>query len=1734
MDPSQIDTLVQRLVENPHDEEALAYAHQAGAADPKSYALLLERVGAETRDATYASHWLSEAANVWSTTLGDAHRAARVLMQAIDRDPTQRTAAERLAQLYRDKGDIKALVALLERRAKALAPLAPQSPEIRAELAAMHEELGRLWSDSLQQPKKALENFRRSIDLEPGSAYAIYGAREIYKSLGQWDDAVQMYEAELSVEQDPQRQLALLRDEAATRRSAGDLGGACRALARARQVDEQDPGLQQEYSGIIVERLQAGEDVPAQERTVGAELLVGLAEVYDGEHGLAYSAGALDIMPGHDRALQLYAYYARALQREDDVTSRYLAYVEANPNGAMASEARWLLAASYEGAGQLENAVQILEPLRGQGDPQATDKVRELYGQLGQAMPSVPPPAPQPSAAAPQAAAHSVAQQSGPAASAPRRAPLPADKLQGVLDAAQMLANKNKRAEAYTKYREVLEADPAHPEALSWVEDYLRTKRDYASLRDVLLAAVRSAGESVESRKERLREVAGLCEGNLRDTDGAINAWKQLLSINRTDDGARQSLTRLLEKTQRWDDLANLLEQEATAEGDLEKRIALEKKLATLQEQKRRDFTAAAEAWGRIANLTPEDDRAVATASKMFEKAGAIDRAAEVIAENATSITDPPARGALLEHLGELREQLNDPGGAGEAYADAADAQKNVKLWEAAERCFVTAERWDRAGQAAAQRAHMSGDAKQQAQHFARAAEFSGRTGDDAGALQNLERAADLDPTSEEYARLLVDRYTSAQKWTELVEFLVRRGDRLADKPQRVAMRRQAAALYAGQLADKEAARETWLKVLEDGDDKEALERLIDDAVEREDHTEATTLLRRLGNTTIDRAEKARIALREAELLAEGVGDVDNAIARYEQILVDLDAQCRPALQAIADLQEARENPAAAADALERELKLVADTTERGQIAGRLARLYEQLDDAKNAIRALEMVRKADLEDFDALTRLCDLCEKVEQWDKVAELLAQRIEVEADEAEVSVLTRKLAGILADKLDRGDEALATLTELADAGDPGVRAAYVDLGDRLGWRGIVATKLVEWWFEAKQSAERTTQLRGAFERFSEVGREQDAVRVACEIVRSKGADRALADHLELLAIKTSDLDALSIAHDLLAKEVTGIDRARELVRQAEARVKAGAPKLEALQHGEAGLTSVPPGEAEELLAKLAAIADKPADIVDLYERQISRCKAPADRVRALARAAQVASSKGQIDRAKGFFELALSGTPADDTLAALEESAREGDSQTGGERLRRALAASMAAGGQGARDGGKTRGSLMRRAASMAHRDLDDLEQAFAWLGDALIAHVDPLTLDALEGLGREVGDPQRAEATLSRALGEVFDGPLVRQLLARRAKLRREQLDDKTGSAADLKKLHDLSPNDQAVMDELSALLTELGDYRGMVQLYEDQILRGKDMTARAELARKVARMWEEQLADPREAADAWRRVLRMKQGDAEATSGLERAKSNMLKKPEPGGEREAYAPPKLQTNPPAPLPTRAVEPKKATDPAPAPATTASPPPSPERDDSTAPHKGELAASLRAALAPEPEEEEPREEAPVDDEPPASGDERPQRPEGLFFRASGGDEATLSAPLTQPEGDRATKPADEEQLAAIERTFAPGMGGDELNRTTEGGSLDFLDSTLARPPHLGDSPSGLQDTGEHAAAAGDETRNGESEQEEEFEEEVIIADDLAEMLDAEDEGPATEPPPEEPKSKRTVPPPIPRH
>ncbi|HEX6274727.1 MAG TPA: hypothetical protein VFZ53_16915, partial [Polyangiaceae bacterium] len=1464
MDSREMEALVQRLVQNPHDQDAITQAHAAGQRDPKSYAMLLEKVGTATADPAFAAHWLTEAANVWSVTLGDAHRAARALMIAIDRAPTQPRPAERLGELYREKGDTKALVALLERRAKALAPLAPRDPQVQKDLAGIHEELGRAWStEPMLQPKKAIDNFRRAIELDPTNQFAIYSLRELHKGAGQWAEAIPYFEMELALVADPERRIALRQDEGEARRSAGDYAGAAAAFRDARKLEGgTDPTLRQLLGTVILEREQNGQRLSAEEAQEGAELFVSLAEEYPGEHGMSYSLCALELEASHDRAMQLALYYGGELGRLDEVGARAAAYAGASPNGAMLVEAHAL-------------ATRLGLPIPSAPAPRAQ------RGASGG-----PPPmrgsAPPPGMGAPVAA--SLSEEAS-------------DQVGLLIEQAQALARKARKNDAAQKYREVLAIEPANLDAIAFLEAYLKQLRKFAELRDVLRRASQDEGIDVEQRIAWLREVAGLSETQLRDPNGAVSALEELLALDPDSEDSRASLKRLLERANRWDDLARVLEQEAEVIADVEARISAEKNIARLHEQKRKDPVGAGEAWTRIASLVPEDESALDTAVEFFEKGGRPDRAAQAIADSLPAIQDDETRGRLLEKLGELRLATGESAAAGEAFSESATIQKDAAVWEKAERAFAAAEAWEQAASAAGERAELAGRPQDKAKLYAVEAGYLTRAGDEAGAVERLDQATELDPAEDALAAELEKRLEEADRLPDLVQFLLRRAQALPPGKLRSSLRSRAADMQRDRLGDGDAARETLLALLEDGDDIDALVWLADDAEQRGDPSAAADFLGRLSKAATDPEQRTMVLMREAALYAGALSDPEAAIARYERVLDDLDPNHDEALAKIAELYEGTDQPGPAAAALERRLKATAEDSVKLEVANKLADLYEgPLDDPKNAVRALDVVRGLDPEDFGAVQRLAELCEKIEDWPRVAQHLAELMEVEGDEEEVSRMTRRRAEILHQKVGKGDEALAALLEVADRGDVACREEYVALGDELGWKGVVAVKLVEWNVATPASPKRTEALRGAFDRFLDVERKQDAAMVGKEIARAKGTDAEFAERLEKLGIELRDLDVLAVAHDLLVQDRTGPGRAAEFVRQAEVLLECGVEPAQAIQHGEQALTSVSPADVEPLLERLAKLTTDKNLVIEIYERQVTRCKNPQDKLVALARAAKVAAAQNDYERARGFFDIVLGAGAPEESVELLEEAARTSDLERATERLRRVLAEALAAGGQGARDGGRTRSAMLGRAARIAFEDLGDREQAFVWVGDAIVAHVSDERLEQLEVFAAQVGDLKRAETVIGRALEEVFDGPLVRKLLARRAGIRRDQLDDSPGAAADLRRLHDLSPGDSEVVEQLLALFTELGDFRGMVQLYEDQILRGKDPAARAELARKVARLWEEKLDDPREAADAWRRVLRMKQGDPEATEGLERAKTGMLKRSKEEAAKEDAPP----------------------------------------------------------------------------------------------------------------------------------------------------------------------------------------------------------------------------------------------
>jgi Tfp pilus assembly protein PilF len=915
-----MEALVQRLVQNPHDQAAITSAHQAGQSDPRSYAMLLEKVGTATSDPAFAAHWLTEAANVWSSTLADAHRAARALMIAIDRDPTQPTPAERLADLYREKGDTKALVALLERRAKALAALAQQDPGLRGQVAAIHEELGRLWQEPpLSNADKAVDNYRQAIEYDPGSAYAIYAVRELHKAAGQWLEAVPYFAMEQAIVDDPERKLALYQDEAEVRRNAGDTSGATEALRYARTVEGgQDPTLKQQVAAMILDRVRAGEQLSGQDLDEGAALFVELAEEFPGEHGLSYSVCALDVDPAHDRAVQLAMYYASQLGRDAEVAPRAAAYIQANPGGAMAEEAQRV-------AGDAQPALPAAMAAAGAGMPADHDRIRAL------------------------------------------------------LDEAEPYARRGKKSEAARLYRQVLAEDPADPEAVAFMEGYLRQTRKYAELRDILLTASTAHDADMELRINWLRELAGLCESQLRDLDTAITAWQQLADLDPMDETPLGQLRRLFERAHRWDDLAALLLHEAEQTDDVELRISLEKQLAKIHEQKRRDPVATGEAWARIAGLAPGDEGVVTTALRNFEKGQRADLAAQVIADNIAHISDDRARVQLFKKLGKLRETVGEMLAAGEAYAEGAATGDDPVMWEEAERCFVAAGAWDQAATSIDARAQLARRPPEQAALYAIEADYLARAEDDSSAVLKLEQATDLDPERDEYAVVLEQRYTETGRIEDLAGYLLRRAEKLGGRQKRIELRKRAAALQREELGDPDAARESLQGVLQEAEDIESLSLLVEDAETNGDFETAVGYLDRLARALSDTAQRTDVVLRLARMMADGLGDIEGAIERYEALLKQLDPKNLEALSQIADLHERQNNPAGTADALERQLVITADPNARLEIAQRLALIYEeQLEDPANAVRILRIVRSLDEEDFDALGRLCTLSEQIE------------------------------------------------------------------------------------------------------------------------------------------------------------------------------------------------------------------------------------------------------------------------------------------------------------------------------------------------------------------------------------------------------------------------------------------------------------------------------------------------------------------------------------------------------------------------------------------------------------------------------------------------------------------------------------------------------------------------------------------------------------------------------------
>ncbi|NMC68759.1 MAG: hypothetical protein GYA57_01680, partial [Myxococcales bacterium] len=271
--------------------------------------------------------------------------------------------------------------------------------------------------------------------------------------------------------------------------------------------------------------------------------------------------------------------------------------------------------------------------------------------------------------------------------------------------------------------------------------------------------------------------------------------------------------------------------------------------------------------------------------------------------------------------------------------------------------------------------------------------------------------------------------YAAAGRWLDLCQTLVRFAHATPDPAAKHAAFLRAGLLAAERLGDTPRAAE-WLEEAARvrPDAPEPLDALAEVHRRAGDAAAWEAALARRAALAVEPKEQAAFAVRRALILAERLGRRSEAVALLRQAHADLPAD--PAVtQALLALLGAEGQTAERTALLLLEAERIAERAPRAEALFRAGEACDRVPEAADAARsAYERALEAVPEHRGAFDALQRLHERARNWKALADLLARRIPLAADDAERRTLLRRLASVREERLQDNDGAIETLERL----------------------------------------------------------------------------------------------------------------------------------------------------------------------------------------------------------------------------------------------------------------------------------------------------------------------------------------------------------------------------------------------------------------------------------------------------------------------------------------------------------------------------------------------------------------------------------------------------------------------------------------------------------------------------------------------------------------------------------
>ncbi len=1466
VDPTA-EGLIARLRRNPDDGAAFSAlrAHYHRIGDFPSLVNLLEGWAARARDPRAAAIAFHEAAELTLQTMGNRARAISLYERALERNPVQMESSVRLQEIFDEAGDTRRLLDILERRAAALTAANADARHV----SAVHHQMAELWEHRFRRPDRAITHYRKAFELDPALVPAIYSAREIYRNAGNLKAAATLYDLEANAETDPARKVALFRELAHLRAERlADLEGAIVALKRALALAPGDLAVMHDLAMSLLRRADRAADPAAatNDRRRAADLLYQMAQRVGAEHALAYTEAALDASPDHDGAMELLEDLAGREGRGDLVPIRWVGYLRAAPDAPRADDMRRNLGRAYVEAEQLDDAIVCFEPLMAKGDLEAAEILIDLYRRVGRD--------------ADVATALGVAIASLP----PDRR---AARLREVID---ILAVDGKREEAAGRARELLELIPGDAEALTFLADYFRAEAQFGELRDLMLNAARVPGLGADVRKHRLREVAMLSESKLRDTEGAIHAWRAVLSIDPADNEARGALKKLFEVTRRWDDLVQILERDSLSAIDPEEKADILRKLVKVHRDERNDLMEAVECLRLLTELRPRDGTARGELCDALLQAGAFLEAVPLLRQRIDEVRGPERVPLLRTLAATLENQIGDEEGAFEACTRILDEEPgDLEALDRMERIDERAERYPRLVETLVYHSELLPE-KQKAQILLRVAGLADREiGDPNRAAEYYSRALDLVPSDANILDALCNVYDRAKRYKDLVVLLRERANAERDPRARAELYRRIARTLDERVSNETAAAEAFLEVLKAGEDEEALKYLAAHSRAKNDHEKLQQYLGRLVGIARAPEAKRELLVDRAKVLAEKLDRKPEAIVLLREVTQRVDPSYVPALGMLAALCEETNDKAGLAEVLEAQLAATDDDGLRMPIAKRLSDLYEKdLDDRPRAIKALQAWADADLMDPEPQRRVIPLLEGARRTPDVLKALDALAGVEQDPIEISVVVQKAAALCVEKMGDVNGAWTRLVARVKEGDRGCEEALRNLARKTGRGEQLADLYVQQaqaLTDSEAQAKAWVQASSAFEEFlGDASRALEATLRAFAANLDDAGILAEVDRLSVIAKAWSRLG--QVYETLLRRATTDEDKAALLLRHAKA-LDEGAKDPSAALDLVLRACGLTPNDPETLTRAedLAPRAGRADELLVVYDRRRNQAEKPEEKLDAVLRATRVADlDLKSRERALQYLAQAAAIALHDEALRTkVEDAARKLDEErpeVGAESGRRGLCGIYKRLAEERAEEPQSAAKLLMYAAAMLREELRDDRGAFEAMKIATgFAPFDDELLDEVEEFVEELEIYPTFEAHLGKLVEDAIDSRTAAALMRRRGRILEVELERFSEAAEVFSSLMTLIPNDGDVPPRLKNCLRRAGRHQDLLILLDREVERNEGYR-RAAVLKEVAAIWENDLKNRWEALDVWKKVLKLSPNDSDGQAAVARLSRN--------------------------------------------------------------------------------------------------------------------------------------------------------------------------------------------------------------------------------------------------------------